>query len=147
MPRPRTAVPSVTMAIVLALIVRRLTSPGSLAMALQIRATPGVYAIERSSRVRSGDLDRTSIFPPACIRKVRSSIEITEIPGMALRVPRTSSACSSLRRSTATSSRTDPRPDSTMSMARMLPPAAPIAVARRPRAPGESSTRTRMRTE
>src|SRR3989440_4837003 len=44
---------------------------GSWWMAMQTRATPGVYAIERSSRVLTAILPRTSIFPPRCIRNVR----------------------------------------------------------------------------
>src|SRR4030095_9647782 len=41
-------------------------------MAMHTRATPGVYATERSSRVFTDILPRTSILPPRCIRKVRS---------------------------------------------------------------------------
>ena len=56
-PRPRTAEPSVTTATVFRFIVSLLASAGSLAIAWQIRATPGVYARERSSRVFSGTFD------------------------------------------------------------------------------------------
>ena len=41
-PRPSTAVPSVTMATVFFLIVSSWTCAGSVAMAMQTRATPGV---------------------------------------------------------------------------------------------------------
>ncbi|CAB5009524.1 unannotated protein [freshwater metagenome] len=71
-PRPNTADPSVTTATVLRLIVRRRASAGSSTMAWQIRATPGVYARERSSRVFSGTFDPTSILPPRWRRNVRS---------------------------------------------------------------------------
>ena len=53
-PSPSTAVPSVTTATVCCLIVRFQTFVGSSAIADDTRATPGVYAIERSSRVFSG---------------------------------------------------------------------------------------------
>ena len=76
-PRPRTADPSVTTATVLRLMVKRRASEGSFAIAWQIRATPGVYARERSSRVFSGTLDWTSSFPPRCNRKVLSETFLT----------------------------------------------------------------------
>ena len=41
-------------------------------MAWQIRATPGVYARDKSSRVFNGTLDAISILPPRCNKKVRS---------------------------------------------------------------------------
>ena len=82
-PRPRTAVPSVTTAIVLPLEVRFQTISGSSTMARQTRATPGVYAIERSSRVRIGTFAAISILPPLCIRKVRSETLTTRIPSIA----------------------------------------------------------------
>src|SRR4029453_5946717 len=69
-PRPSTAVPSETTAIVLPLIVRFQALPGSAAIASQTRATPGVYAMERSSRFLIGTLLLTSILPPRCSRKV-----------------------------------------------------------------------------
>jgi hypothetical protein len=42
LPRPKTADPSVTTATVLRLIVRFLATLGSLAIAIEMRATPGV---------------------------------------------------------------------------------------------------------
>ena len=54
-PRPSTAVPSVTTATVLALIVYLNAFWRFSAIAVHTRATPGVYAIERSSRVATGD--------------------------------------------------------------------------------------------
>ena len=49
-------------------------------MAIDTRPTPGVYAIERSSRVFSGSLALTSILPPLCIKKVRSETLSTVTP-------------------------------------------------------------------
>ncbi len=72
LPRPRTAEPSVTTATVLPLMVSREMSSGCSASAMLTRPTPGVYAIDRSSRVRSGTLEVTSILPPRCSRNVRS---------------------------------------------------------------------------
>ena len=63
-PKPSTAEPSVTTATVLRFMVRRRTSDGSSTIACEIRATPGVYARDRSSRVLSGTFEVTSIFPP-----------------------------------------------------------------------------------
>ena len=57
-PSPSTAVPSLTTATVCCLIVRFQTFDGSSAIADETRATPGVYAIDRSSRVFSGVLQR-----------------------------------------------------------------------------------------
>ena len=72
LPSPSTADPSVTTATVLRLIVSRRASSGFSAIARQIRATPGVYARERSSRWRSDTFGTTSILPPKCIKNVRS---------------------------------------------------------------------------
>ncbi len=72
-PRPRTAEPSDTTATVFFLIVRSKAFERSLAISVQTRATPGVYAIERSSRVFSGYLLVCSILPPRCIAIVRST--------------------------------------------------------------------------
>ena len=79
-PRPSTAVPSETTATVLRLIVRFQAASRSAAIASQTRATPGVYAIERSSRVLSGILGTTSSFPPRCRRNVRSETCSTSTP-------------------------------------------------------------------
>ena len=68
-PSPSTAVPSVTTATVFCLIVSVKARCGSSRMARQTRATPGVYAIDRSSRVRIGTLLLISILPPRCIEK------------------------------------------------------------------------------
>ena len=57
-PSPSTAVPSETTATVLRLIVRLHAFSGSSAIASETRATPGVYAIERSSRVYERRLQR-----------------------------------------------------------------------------------------
>ena len=64
--------PSVTTATVFLFIVRRRTSDGSSTIAYEMRATPGVYARERSSRVFNGTFEVTSIFPPRCNKNVRS---------------------------------------------------------------------------
>ena len=63
-PSPSTAVPSVTTATVLRLIVYWNALSGSSWIARHTRATPGVYAIERSSRLRIGLLECNSILPP-----------------------------------------------------------------------------------
>ena len=83
LPSPKTAEPSVTTATVLRLIVKRRASLGSSKIAIQIRATPGVYARDRSSRVRKGTFGLTSSLPPKCNRKVRSLTLRTFAPGIA----------------------------------------------------------------
>ena len=62
-PRPSTAVPSVTTATILPLVVYSQTASGSAAILRQGSATPGVYAVERSSRLRTGTLPLISILP------------------------------------------------------------------------------------
>ena len=52
-------------------------------MTSHTRATPGVYAIDRSSRVFSGFLLWISILPPRCSCRVRSVASITRAPGSA----------------------------------------------------------------
>src|ERR1700758_3022752 len=49
-------------------------------MAMHTRATPGVYAMERSSRVLTGILPLISILPPRCMRNVRSDTCTTLTP-------------------------------------------------------------------
>ena len=79
-PSPSTAVPSLTTATMFCFTVRFQTFAGSSATAIETRATPGVYAIERSSRVLIGAFNAISIFPPRCIRKVRSETLTTSTP-------------------------------------------------------------------
>ncbi len=64
LPRPRTAVPSVTTATLLLLMVWLNAREGSATMARQTSATPGVYALESCSRDVSGKAEVTWIFPP-----------------------------------------------------------------------------------
>ena len=71
-PRPSTAVPLLTMATVFFRMVYLCDKPGSFSIAVHTRATPGVYAIERSSRSFTGDVVMTSTLPPSCMRNVRS---------------------------------------------------------------------------
>src|SRR5439155_13177118 len=116
---------------------------GSFAMAAHTRATPGVYAIERSSRVFSGAFDRISILPPRCSRNVRSDTCSTSTPSS----PRAASTirwrCASSCASTVTS-RTFSWPSTrTRSIAPSDPPASPIAEASRANEPGASERRTR----
>ena len=79
-PNPSTAVPSVTTATELCFMVRAKARSRSSRMARHTRATPGVYTMERSSRVRTGTLFLISIFPPRCIRNVRSETLTTRTP-------------------------------------------------------------------
>ena len=126
-PRPRTAEPSVTTATVLRLIVKRRASEGSAAIACEIRATPGVYARERSSRVLSGTFEVTSIFPPRWSKNVRSLTLRTVSNGFSEIAAVMRSACSLSWASHETSIVTRSIKDSTTSSAVMDAPAAVIA--------------------
>jgi hypothetical protein len=127
LPSPSTAEPSVTTATVLRLMVSLRTASGSLAMAIEMRATPGVYAIERSSRVFNGTLGSTEIVPPRWSRNVRSLIAVTCEPSTTSTAARSFSAWPS---STAlhVMSTVMPEPVSTTSNAETVPPASPTAV-------------------
>ena len=135
-PRPRTAEPSVTTAMVLPLPVRFQTLSGSSAMARETRATPGVYAIERSSRVRIGTFADISILPPLCIRNVRSETLRTRMPSIALIASTTRSPCSSLAHRTLMSRTTESWSTRTRSIAPRIASASPIAAATRANCPG-----------
>ncbi len=64
--------PSDTIATVFLRIVWVSAIDSSDAIAVHTRATPGVYAIDRSSWSPTGHRGNTSILPPSCIRNVRS---------------------------------------------------------------------------
>jgi hypothetical protein len=83
LPSPSTAEPSVITATLFRLMVRRRASSGCLAMAKATRATPGVYAMDRSSRLRNGTFGWVSILPPRCSRNVRSLTLLSETPSIA----------------------------------------------------------------
>ncbi len=105
-------------------------------MAMHTRATPGVYAIERSSRVFTDILPRTSILPPRCIRKVRSETLTT----LTARTPRIlSTICWPWGSSRALNVRSRvivDLPTWTRSIAPISPPALPIAEVTCPSMPG-----------
>ena len=65
-PKPKTAVPSETTATVWPLIVYLNTLFLSSAICLQGSATPGVYAIDKSSLSWTATLDLTPSFPLFC---------------------------------------------------------------------------------
>jgi len=142
-PSPSTAVPSVTTATALCLMVSANARSTSSRMARQTRATPGVYAIERSSRVRSGTLLWISILPPRCIRKVRSETLTTRAPARRLRRATICRPCALSRALIVMSRTTRARVVSTRSTAPMSPPASPMAEATRPSIPGLLAISTR----
>jgi hypothetical protein len=96
-PAPTTELPSLTTSTLLPLIVRSQARSGSWWMAMQTRATPGVYAIERSSRPSSGTRFCIVIFPPTCERKTRSLTLITWRPSTSSSAPRIARPCSASR--------------------------------------------------
>src|SRR3954470_16546503 len=146
-PRPRTAVPSVTTATVLRLIVYWKARSGSSAIAVHTRATPGVYAIERSSRVLSGALLCSSILPPTCSRKVRSVVSTTRAAGTASIAATIASQCSGPLASTVMSRSVWWSSTLTRSTEPIVPPAWPIALATCPSMPGLWSISTRIVSE
>ena len=79
-PSPSTAVPLLTIATVFFRMVYLCDSSGSFSIAVQTRATPGVYAIDKSSRSFTGAVLMTSIFPASCMRRVRSHQSRTVMP-------------------------------------------------------------------
>jgi hypothetical protein len=102
-PSPSTADPSETTATVLPLIVSAHAFAGSSPIASETRATPGVYAIERSSRVLTETLGVISILPPRCIRNVRSETLSTETSSSARTAATTASPCAASSQATVTS--------------------------------------------
>ena len=144
LPRPSTAEPSVTTATEFRLMVRRRASSRFAAIASATRPTPGVYAIDRSSRFRSGTLDRISIFPPRCSRNVRSLTLCTVTPSMPPSAVTMASEWPVSRAAQVTSTRSlSPRPAVTSS-AVTTPPACSttrvISLTARPRLATSSRT-------
>jgi hypothetical protein len=115
-------------------------------IAVHTRATPGVYAIERSSRVFTGTDELTSILPPWCISNVRSSTRSTVTPSIALSASATRSPWAASTHETVMSRTFMPFSARTRSIAPRIPPVSPIAVATRPNAPARAGrcTRTTM---
>ena len=143
-PRPSTAVPSVTMATVDPLIVSDHADFGSRWMARHTRATPGVYAMERSSRVFKGIRFSTAILPPRCIRNVRSETWRTSNCGAACTAAMIFCACASSAAETVTSRSFSFRSAETRSMPPRSPPALPMMPASSANMPGTDGSRTRM---
>ena len=144
LPRPSTAEPSVTTATMCCFVVSDHTFSGVSAIAWETRATPGVYAIERSSRVFTGDRGTTSIFPPRCIRKVRSETWRTSTPSTCRTFSTTWSRWAASAARMVTSRTLVPFSTRTMSIAPSDAPASPMAAASRANEPGESSSRVRI---
>ena len=139
-PRPSTAVPLLTMATVFLRMVYLCESDGSFSIAVQTRATPGVYAIDKSSRSFTGAVLMTSTFPASCMRNVRSHQSRTVTPSSFCTAATIVFWCSSFRQcTTRLRRRTGPR-TSNPSRAPMFPPASPMAPHNRPRVPGTLSS-------
>src|SRR5690349_6998358 len=132
LPRPSTAEPSLTTATVLRLMVSRRASAGFSAIAMQTRATPGVYARDSSSRLRSATLELTSILPPRCSRNVRSETLRTSTPSSSSSVLTTWSAWLESAVSQVRSTSTRVGSESTTSSAVTIAPASPTQVVSRP---------------
>jgi hypothetical protein len=132
LPRPSTAEPSLTTATVLRLMVSRRASAGLSAIAMQTRATPGVYARDSSSRLRSATFEVTSIFPPRCSRNVRSLTLRTSTPSSFSSILTTWSAWEESAVSQVRSTITLTGSESTTSSAVTMAPASPTQVVSRP---------------
>jgi hypothetical protein len=102
--------------------------------------------MDRSSRVLSGALFWTRIFPPRCMRKVRSDTLMTRTPSRVRIATTMACPCSSSRALMVRSRTTRSRVESTMSTAPMSPPASPIADVTRPSMPGRLRISTRTVT-
>jgi len=79
-PRPSTAVPSETTATTRGAQVNRCASSGSAAMALDTRATPGVYVSARSAIESIDRVGRTESLPPSCTANAGSSTNRSGVP-------------------------------------------------------------------
>ena len=132
LPRPSTAEPSLTTATVLRLMVSRRASAGFSAIAMQTRATPGVYARDNSSRLRSATFECTSILPPRCSRNVRSETLRTSTPSCSSSDLTTWSAWLESAVSQVRSTSTWVGSESTTSSAVTIAPASPTQVVSRP---------------
>jgi hypothetical protein len=98
--------------------------------------------MDRSSRLRSGTREITSIFPPRWRTKVRSETPRTVIPGSCWTAAATRSPWASSLQWTVTS-RTLQSPSWLMrSIASRPPPASPMALASRANVPGMSVSST-----
>ncbi len=126
------------------LIVSRRASSGLAAMASATRPTPGVYAMDRSSRLRSGTFERISILPPRCSRNVRSLTLWTITPEMPASAATIASACSVPEAAQVTSTRSRSLPPAVTSSAVTTPPtcstARVISLTARPREATSSRT-------
>ena len=140
-PRPSTAVPLLTIATVFLRIVYLCESDGSLWIAMHTRATPGVYAIDRSSRSFTGALVAVWILPASCMRNVRSHQSTRVTPFNERTASTTFCWWASSRQCTTMQRRSSGPRTSKPSRAPMLPPASPMARASRPSVPGTLSSR------
>ena len=111
---------------------------------MHTRATPGVYAMERSSRVLTETLPLTSILPPRCMRKVRSETFFTVTPSTVFTAAVIRWPCPSSLALQLMSRVMNCEPASTRSMAPISPPASPIAEVTLPSIPGLLAIWTRM---
>jgi len=143
-PRPNTADPSVMTATVFFLMVSWWALLGSFWIAMHTRATPGVYTMERSSRVLMGLLACTVIFPPRWARKVRSETFTTFTPGTLPTASAIFVSCASSRAFTVMSRMIVSLPKPAMSTASMSPPSLPIADVTLPNIPGRFRISTRI---
>ena len=145
-PSPSTAVPSESTATVLPFTVSDHARSGDSWIATHTRATPGVYAIDRSSRVLTGTDALTSIFPPWCISNVRSRTRSTVTPPIPRTASTTRSLCATSTQATVMSRTLVPRSTRTRSIAPRIAPVSPIAVATWPNAPGRCGRCVRSTT-
>ena len=146
LPSPSTADPSVTTATLFCRIVSRQTLSGSSAIAREMRATPGVYTSDRSSRVRTLTRPFVSILPPRCIRNARSDTLRTRTPSIRRRSSWSCAPMASSGQSTVTSRTWTAGVASTRSIAPRLQPRSPTTVATCANMPGRlaiSSRKTR----
>ena len=111
-----------------------------------MRATPGVYAIERSSLVLRDTLASTEIVPPRWSRNVLSLMARTWAPSTASTAVRKSAECSSFVALQVKSMTMRSPLGSTTSRAVTAPPASLTAVVTAPM-PDAWSSSTRIVTE
>src|SRR5512140_1345747 len=141
-PRPRMAVPFVTIATEFGMTVYSYASSGFRWMSLQTLATPGVYTFRIVEMLSMAMRDLTEIFPPRCISSTGSMMSEMMTPSTLPSSSRTPWSCASLSTKIVMSRVLYSRPYPTSLMSPMFPPAAPMAVATLPNNPGLSRTIT-----
>ncbi len=111
---------------------------------MQTRATPGVYAIDRSSRVATGTRFCMPTLPPTCDMKMRSLTPSMRTPSTPLTAACRASPCASSDAWIVMSRVTASLRERTMSTPTTSPPASEMAASTLPSIPWPAGMTARM---